>query len=208
MNDLFTLLTRLTRRLGSKSCRLKCIWSVSSSAYVQHSRGEFDQILQWFMINPASIWSKLSLGCRGVTKNSGFFSKTAKFLYDSIKSYFTKRKNTGSHKKIMQKSQIVWFEEEWTAAIARWSWAMIPQSCKYHLPNLDRRLQVLPRVAPRFRMRHLIRDQRLITCNLNMIKHDYSCNLRHKTLHLCACYHTLSAFLSFYAYLCLNLKIH
>ena len=48
----------------------------------------------------------------------------------------------------------------------------------------------------------------LITCNLNMIKHDYSCNLRHKTLHLCACYHTLSAFLSFYAYLCHNLKIH
>ena len=48
----------------------------------------------------------------------------------------------------------------------------------------------------------------MITCNLNMIKHDYSCNLRHKTLHLCACYHTLSAFLSFYAYLCHNLKIH
>ena len=48
----------------------------------------------------------------------------------------------------------------------------------------------------------------LITCNLNMIKHDYSCDLRHKTLHLCACYHTLSAFLSFYAYLCHNLKIH
>ena len=48
----------------------------------------------------------------------------------------------------------------------------------------------------------------VITCNLNMIKHDYSCNLRHKTLHLCACYHTLSAFLSFYAYLCHNLKMH
>ena len=48
----------------------------------------------------------------------------------------------------------------------------------------------------------------LIICNLNMIKHDYSCNLRHKTLHLCAYYHTLSAFLSFYAYLCHNLKIH
>ena len=48
----------------------------------------------------------------------------------------------------------------------------------------------------------------LITCNLNMIKHDYSCDLRHKTLHLCACYHTLSAFLSFYAYLCHNLKMH
>ena len=49
---------------------------------------------------------------------------------------------------------------------------------------------------------------RVITCNLNMIKHDYSCNLRHKTLHLCACYHTLSAFLSFHANLCYNLKIH
>ena len=48
----------------------------------------------------------------------------------------------------------------------------------------------------------------LITCNLNMIKHDYSCNLRHKTLHLCACYHTLSAFLSFHANLCYNIKIH
>ena len=53
-----------------------------------------------------------------------------------------------------------------------------------------------------------INDMLLITCNLNMIKHDYSCNLRHKTLHLCACYHTLSAFLSFYAYLCHNLKMH
>ena len=48
----------------------------------------------------------------------------------------------------------------------------------------------------------------MITCNLNMIKHDYSCNLRHKTLHLCACYHTLSAFLLFHANLCYNLKIH
>ena len=49
---------------------------------------------------------------------------------------------------------------------------------------------------------------KMITCNLNMIKHDYSYNLRHKTLHLCACYHTLSAFLSFHANLCYNLKIH
>ena len=47
----------------------------------------------------------------------------------------------------------------------------------------------------------------LITCNLNMIKHDYYCKIRHKTFHLCACYHTLSAFLSFYAILCYNLKI-
>ena len=52
------------------------------------------------------------------------------------------------------------------------------------------------------------RDRHVITCNLKMIKHDYSCNLRHKTLHLCACYHTLSAFLSFHANLCYNLKIH
>ena len=37
----------------------------------------------------------------------------------------------------------------------------------------------------------------LITCNLNMIKHDYYCKIRHKTFHLYACYPTLSTFLSF-----------
>ena len=76
-NDRFTLLTRLTWRLGSKSRRLKCIWSVSSSAYVRHSRGEFDQILQRFVINPALIRSNRSLGRKGILKNSGFRWKTA-----------------------------------------------------------------------------------------------------------------------------------
>ena len=48
---------------------------VFPSAYVRRSRGGMDKILQRFMINPASIRSELSLGCRGITKNSRFFSK-------------------------------------------------------------------------------------------------------------------------------------
>ena len=76
MNNQFILLTRLTRRLGFKSRRLKCIWSVSSSAYVRRSRGEFDQILQRFMINPAFIGLQSSLERGGITKNSGFAQKS------------------------------------------------------------------------------------------------------------------------------------
>ena len=48
----------------------------------------------------------------------------------------------------------------------------------------------------------------VITCNLNMQKYDYSCKLRHKTFHFYACYHALSAFLSFHTILSDNLKMH
>ena len=76
INDWFTLLTRLTKILGSKSRQLECICSVFSSAYVQRSRGEFDQILQRFVINPASIRSELSLRRKGIMKNSRFMLQT------------------------------------------------------------------------------------------------------------------------------------
>ena len=63
--DRITLLTWLTRRLGFKSRELKCIFLVSSSTCIRHSRGDSNRFLQSFMINPASIWSKLSLERRG-----------------------------------------------------------------------------------------------------------------------------------------------
>ena len=75
--NLITLLTLLTWRLGFKSRRLKCICSISSSACIRRSRGDSDRFLQWFVINLASIWSQLSLECRGITKNLRFFSKIA-----------------------------------------------------------------------------------------------------------------------------------
>ena len=60
MHDRFTLLTRLMRRLDSKSRQLECICSVSSSVYVRLSRSKFDQIMR-FVINPALIRSQSSL---------------------------------------------------------------------------------------------------------------------------------------------------
>ena len=80
MGDWFSLLTRLTRRLGSKSRQLKCIWLVSSSTYVRCSMGEFDQILQRFVINPALIGLQSSLEHEGIMRNSEFCSKLLNFF--------------------------------------------------------------------------------------------------------------------------------
>ena len=40
-----------------------------------------------------------------------------------------------------------------------------------------------------------------------MIIHDYLCKKRHKIFYLYACYHSLSAFLSFHVILSYNLKM-
>ena len=63
------------RRLGFNLRWLMSISSISSSAWVQCSRGDFDQFLQRFVSSPASIWSQLSIECKGVTKNWWIFSK-------------------------------------------------------------------------------------------------------------------------------------
>ena len=59
--------------LGFKLHGLKSISPVSSSTCVRCSRGNSDQFSQWFVINPASIWSQLSLERKGVMKNLRFF---------------------------------------------------------------------------------------------------------------------------------------
>ena len=72
MNDRLRLLTRLTRRFGFNSRGLKSISSVSSSAYVRRSRGEFDLIKQRFVINPALIGLQSSLYVGGSRRTQDF----------------------------------------------------------------------------------------------------------------------------------------
>ena len=49
-------------------------------AYIQRSRGECNWIKQWFTINPASIWSELSLERRGITKTQDYAPKLLNFF--------------------------------------------------------------------------------------------------------------------------------
>ena len=158
MNDWFTQLTRLMRRLGSKLRRLKCIWSVSSSAYFRHSRGEFDQILWWFTINPAPIGSQSSRNAGGSWRTQDFTQKLLNSL--TIQS---KRKNHVLQEKSPRKSRTVQFREDGsTVAIARSSWATIPWSPHLSLAqwshvscwassmmrlNRDRRILLIPQFA-------------------------------------------------------------
>ena len=48
----------------------------------------------------------------------------------------------------------------------------------------------------------------LITCNFYVQLYDYLCKLRHKTFYSYACYHILSAYLSFHAILSYNFKMY
>ena len=48
----------------------------------------------------------------------------------------------------------------------------------------------------------------LITCNLYMNLHDYYCKLRHKIFHSYACYHILSAYLSFHTIFSDDIKMY
>ena len=50
--------------------------------------------------------------------------------------------------------------------------------------------------------------RRVISYNFNMKLYDYYCKLRYKTFYFYACYHTLTAYLSFHAILTYNLKMH
>ena len=47
-----------------------------------------------------------------------------------------------------------------------------------------------------------------IACNFNMQLYDYYYKLRYKTFNFNACYHTLTAYLSFYVNLSYNLKMY
>ena len=149
MNDQFIFLTWLTQRLGSKSRWLKCIWSVSSSAYFQRSRGEFDQILWWFMINPAPIGSQLRL-------YAGDHDELRILLKNRlIPSWFNQELSykEEEHRFIgnfPRKMWAVWLRGDGlTATIAQSSWATIPW-CRKNCPSdLPERILMHPCVVPR-----------------------------------------------------------
>ena len=141
--DWITLMTWLTRILGFKSHRLKCISPVSSVACVWRSRGDSDQFLQRFVINPASLWSQWSLEHRGIMKNLRFCSTIAEFLHDWIESWVNKEEEHLFKENYREK----WGPSDslkrlWTAVIARIWWLTIPRFLDYRPFDLHQRVLI------------------------------------------------------------------
>ena len=126
MNNQFILLTRLLQRRGFNSGELKCICSISSSADVLRSRGEFDRIKQNFMINPSPIGSQSSLNVRGSRRTQDLAQK---LLYCfAIQSRVKRRRESLIWWEPIDGHDFMWFE-------------FPPFRC-------HRRIEVSPRVAP------------------------------------------------------------
>ena len=129
MNDRFTLLTRLTWRLGFNSRGLKSICSVSSLAYVRRSRGKFNQIKRWITTNPASIWSWLSLEHRGIVMNSRYALKSLN-CFTINQELLWRREYINFYKEIPREKRWPFdlLKIGWTATIICLGWATIPRS--------------------------------------------------------------------------------
>ena len=71
--------------------RIEEYWSVSSSAYVRRSRGQFDQIKQRFVINATPIGWQLSLNMGGSRRTHDFAKTLLNFFRFQWRVKFTKK---------------------------------------------------------------------------------------------------------------------